>query len=111
MPDAGLLNVRAGYRGTKVIAEGVLNVMRTFGGFDITRNNMPFPSNRMNATSAGVNFKWVLTTPERLSITGMAMTTLSGRNVGQSTGYSGGILYIIDFTKKKKDPDHASSKN
>jgi hypothetical protein len=110
MPDAGQLNVRAGYRGSKLIAEGVFNMMRTFGGFDITRNNMPFPSNRMNASSAGVNFKWVLTTPERLSVTGMAMRTVSGRNMGEATTYSGGILYIIDFNKKKATVDPLSIK-
>ncbi len=100
MPDASNFNFRAGYRSDNLIAEAVLNKWKTLGGFDITRNNMPFPSNRMNATTAGVNFKYVVTKDHALSIVAGANTTVAGRNVGQSTTYYGSIFYIIEFGKK-----------
>lgn len=100
MPDASNFNFRAGYRSDKLIAEAVVNKWTTLGGFDITRNNMPFPSNRMNATTAGLNVKYVVTKDHALSIVAGGNTTLSGRNVGQSTNYYGSIFYIIEFGKK-----------
>ena len=60
MPNAANFNFRAGFRNHRLIAEAVLNHWNTLGGFDITRNNMPFPSNNMDATQAGVNVKYVL---------------------------------------------------
>ena len=60
MPDGANFNLRLGYRSFRLIAEAVVNNWTTLGGFDITRNNMPFPSNRMNATTVGVNVKYVM---------------------------------------------------
>jgi len=101
MPDASNLQFRAGYRSSKLIAEAVLNRWTTLGGFDITRNNMPFPSNRMNATTLGVNFKYVVTADHALSLIGGVNRAISGRNMGQATTINGGIFYIIEFNKKQ----------
>ncbi len=101
MPNASNYNFRAGYRSSKLIAEAVLNKWTTLGGFDITRNNMPFPSNRMNATTLGANFKYVVTASHNLSLIGGGNTTISGRNMGQATTFYGGIFYILDFNKKE----------
>ncbi|MEI9912151.1 MAG: hypothetical protein WDO71_22355 [Bacteroidota bacterium] len=46
MPNASNYNVRLGFRNHRLIAEAVYNKWTTLGGFDITRNNMPFPSNK-----------------------------------------------------------------
>jgi hypothetical protein len=108
MPDASNLNFRAGYRSDKLIAEAVFNKWTTLGGFDITRNNMPFPSNKMNASTLGINFKYDLTNSHTLSIVGGANKTVSGklighaRNVGETTSFYGGLFYVLDFTKKAK---------
>lgn len=102
MPNASNFNFRAGYRSSKLIAEAVLNKWTTLGGFDITRNNMPFPSNRMNATTIGANLKYVVTANHNLSLIGGANTTVSGRNMGKSTNFYAGIFYILDFTPKEK---------
>ena len=99
--DAGNFNFRAGFRNQRIIAEAVVNNWTTFGGFDITRNNMPFPSNKMNSTTLGANFKYTVTPKHNFFLVGGANTTVSGRNVGQATGYYGGIFYVIDFTPKK----------
>ena len=59
MPDAISVNFRTGYRSNRLIAELVLdNWVTQSGGFDITKNNMPFPSNTMNALRYGVNSKY-----------------------------------------------------
>ena len=102
MPDAMQFGFRTGIRNEKIIAEAVLSNWTTLGGFDITKNNMPFLSNKMNSTTAGVNFKYNLNKPAGLSLTGGAQYTIAGRNVGQATGFNAGVFYILDFTKKKK---------
>ena len=108
MPDATNFNFRAGYRTSKLIAEAILNKFTTLGGFDITRNNMPFPSNKMNATTVGANFKIELSKNNDLAFEGGGNTTIAGRNVGQSTLFYGSIFYIIDFTRTKKLTAHTN---
>ena len=63
-------NFRAGYRSKYWIAEAVVDNMNTLGGFDIRKNDMPFPSNKMNATRVGANFKHTLKAVKGLEITG-----------------------------------------
>lgn len=102
MPNTTDYSFRAGYRSRYWIAEGVFTDMRTLGGFDIRKNDMPFPSNEMNATRVGANFKHTLKQVRGLEITGGVMYTLKGRNVGQSTTFNGGIFYLMDLSRKNK---------
>jgi hypothetical protein len=102
MPDASQFNFRAGYRSETWIAEAILDKWTTLGGFDITKNNMPFVSNKMNATTLGVHIKYETNFINGLSFVADGSTTIAGRNVGQSSGFSGGVFYIMDFSKKKK---------
>jgi len=111
MPDAANFNFRAGFRNHRWIAEAVLNIWSTLGGFDITRNNMPFPSNDMDATTAGVNIKYVLPPLPQLSIVAGGMYTVAGRNVGQGTTVYGSFFYVFDFSKKTKSSDQPSKTN
>lgn len=111
MPNAASFNFRAGYRSDWLVAEAVVNNWTTLGGFDITRNNMPFPSNRMNMTSVGVNLKYVIKAVDGLSLTGGSNYVVKGRNVGQSTAFNGGIFYIIDFSPKQKSTPASPKKN
>ncbi len=99
MPNAATFNVRAGYRTQWWIAEAVFNNWTTLGGFDMTRNNMPFPSNRMNATALGINLKYVLKKVPQLSLTGGANQIIAGRNMGQSLTANGGVFYVFDFSR------------
>ncbi|HOA36944.1 MAG: hypothetical protein LCH51_07305 [Bacteroidetes bacterium] len=110
MPDQSTFQLRAGYRGKYLIAEATLTRLHTIGGFDITRNNMPFPSNQMNSSVAGAGFKYTLKQHTNLSFLGSFGYTFRGldvngnyfldsRNVGKSTSFSGGIFYAI-YTKK-----------
>jgi len=102
MYDGLNFNLRAGYRSQWFMAEAVVNNSTTLGGFDITRNNMPFPSNRMNATTVGANFKYVLTQLPELSIIGGVNTTVAGRNVGQATTVDVAVFYVFELSRKEK---------
>lgn len=100
MPDGISFNARFGYRTSRLIAEAVFDNWTTQkGGFDITANNMPFPSNTMNMTKIGFNGKYYLKQVSGLAITGGSNHVILGRNVGQSTAVYGGLFYVIDFTK------------
>jgi len=109
MPDASQFNFRAGYRSETIIAEAIFNQWTTLGGFDIPRNGMPFVSNKMNATSIGLNVKYE-TPVNGLSVIANGSTTLAGRNVGQATGFNAGVFYILDFSKKMKKEKKADGK-
>jgi len=102
MPDAAYFNFRAGYRSSSWIAEAIIDRFRTLGGYDISKNNMPFVSNKMNATKLGAHVKYETSFVNGLSFVGDINTIVAGRNVGQSTGYDLGVFYIMDFSKKKK---------
>jgi hypothetical protein len=101
MPDVISFNVRTGYRQPNLIAEVFLDNQITQGGFDITRNNMPFPSNQMNAMRLGAYVKHELNVPLGLSLIATGNYVVAGRNMGQATTISGGMFYILDFNKKK----------
>jgi hypothetical protein len=111
MPDAANFNFRVGFRNHRLIAEAIVNNWTTLGGFDITRNNMPFPSNKMNATTVGANFKYVLPPLPQLSIVAGGMYTVAGRNVGQTTNIYGSLFYVFDFSKKIKSSEKSSKTN
>jgi hypothetical protein len=105
MPNGVNFNFRAGFRNHRLIAEAVVNNWTTLGGFDITRNNMPFPSNRMNATTVGVNVKYTLPPLPQLSIVAGGNTTVAGRNMGKATTVYGSFFYVINLAKKTKSTD------
>jgi hypothetical protein len=111
IPNASNFNFRTGYRSSKLIAEAIVNIWTTLGGEDITRNNMPFPSNKMDATTIGANIKYVVTKKDILSLVAGGNYVVSGRNVGQATTYYGSILYLIDFSHKTKSTTQTGKTN
>lgn len=104
MPNAGVYDLKAGYRSGTIIAEATLSNMTTYGGFDIRKNDMPFPSNRMNSTMAGLNFKYSFT--NGIELNGGGGYVFAGRNMGQSTMFHGAAYYLFDIGKKKKTEDN-----
>lgn len=110
MPDAMQYNFRTGLRNDRFIAEAVLSNWTTQGGFDITKNNMPFPSNKMNMTAVGVNGKYNVKAVAGLSVIGGGNYTIAGRNVGQRTSIYGGVFYVLDFNKKKRTTSEKNKK-
>jgi len=101
MPNMTNFLVSTGYRSLKFNAEAVLTKVTTIGGFDIRKNDMPFPSNKMNSTLAGVILKYSLQSISGLEFTAGGNYVLSGRNVGQTRTFYGGVYYVFS-TKKQK---------
>lgn len=63
-------------------------------GDNIRRNDMPFPTNNMQATVVGWYGKLQ---PRNVGVNARAGYVTSGLNVGQSTSYSVGVLYQFNF--------------
>ena len=51
MPNANNISLSSGYQGKHFYGVAMISQATTLGGFDIRKNDMPFPSNRMNATT------------------------------------------------------------
>ena len=103
MPDAISFNARFGYRTSRLIVEAIFdNSVTQSGGFDITTNNMPFPSNTMNRSKVGVNSKYTFKNKPELSLVGGYNKVVEGRNIGQSEAIYGGVFYILNFNKSQK---------
>jgi len=104
MPDMASYNVRTGIRTFRYVAEAFFQQNYTLGGFDIRRNDMPFPSNRMDASIVGVHFKYVLKKLPNLSMEAGGSYVVKGRNIGQATEFNGSVFYIIPFGHSKVSP-------
>ncbi len=66
-------------------------------GDNIRRNDMPFPTNNMKASTLGFYAKFQ---PKNIGANFRISQVVSGLNVGQSLNVSAGLLYQINFTKK-----------
>lgn len=102
LPAMSDYNLRAGYRSKYFIAEMVGDISTSLGGFDIRKNDMPFPSNRMNMTTVGWNLRFRPHALYALELTGGYDRVVKGRNVGQSDMIHGGLSYIFGLTKKQQ---------
>lgn len=107
LPDMASYNIRTGIRTFRMIAEVFFQQNITLGGFDIRRNDMPFPSNRMNASIGGLHFKYTFKKLPALSLEAGGSYVLHGRNVGQATEFNGSVFYIIPFGHSKVNPSHS----
>lgn len=65
-------------------------------GDNIRRNDMPFPTNNMQATMVGWYGKFQ---PKALGINARVGYVTNGLNAGQSTSYMVGVLYLFGFKK------------
>jgi hypothetical protein len=74
--------------------------MTTIGGFDIRKNDMPFPSNKMNSNVVGALFKY--STPMGIEVTAGGNYVLSGRNVGQTRSGYLSVYYVFNTKGEKK---------
>lgn len=82
--------VRLGYLKQAVQVEGFLQRFTCVHGDNIRRNDMPFPTNNMQATSVGAYAKWQA---RHLGFNAQVAQVLSGLNVGKSTQYMAGVLW------------------
>ncbi|GAB3892584.1 hypothetical protein GCM10028803_05560 [Larkinella knui] len=58
----------------------------------VRRNDMPFPTNNMQASTVGWYGKFQ---PRNIGLNARVGYVVDGRNVGQSTNYSVGVLYLF----------------
>ncbi|MBD2751407.1 hypothetical protein [Spirosoma validum] len=65
-------------------------------GDNIRRNDMPFPTNNMQSTLVGWYGKFQ---PRHIGVNARVGYVVDGMNVGQSTSYTVGVLYQINFNK------------
>ena len=100
MPNVNNILFSTGYRSLKLNVEAIFSQTTTLGGFDIRKNDMPFPSNTMNWTTAGGLVKYSFDALSGLELTAGGNYVLRGRNVGQATNLFGGVLYIFDISRK-----------
>jgi hypothetical protein len=95
MPDVAKYRGTLGWqRGAWCIPVG-LTMQRTLGGGDIRRQDMPFVSNRMNATMAHAELMYFLPGVSNLRLDLGAAHTITGRNVGRSTSFMTGFTYAL----------------
>jgi len=101
LPNLSNYNFRAGYRSKYFIAEAVGDISTSLGGFDIRKNDMPFPSNRMNMTMVGGNLRFRPKALYALEITAGDDYVVKGRNAGQANMIHAGVSYIFSLAKKQ----------
>jgi len=95
MPDVVDYTVTAGYQHGRLCIPISLSQQRTLGGGDIRRQDMPFVSNRMDWAKLDGLMMYTLPAPRELGIRLGTSRIVSGRNVGQATTLTGGLLYTF----------------
>lgn len=98
VPNATDIAVRAGYWKKGIQAEAFIEKFSCVGGDNIRRNDMPFPTNNMTATSIGFYGKYQ---PKNIGFNVRVAQVIDGLNVGQSFSYSVGFLYQLNSFKKE----------
>lgn len=100
MPNVFDYNVDLGYIKGPLQLALFYQQMNTLGGGDIRRQDMPFVSNKMNASKVGALVMYYLSKPKNVGLRGSFNYTAAGRNVGQATSVLLGVLYTFHFEKK-----------
>ncbi len=102
MPNVFDFIVDVGYHKGPLQTEVFYTQMNTLGGGDIRRQDMPFVSNKMNASKVGALVMYYLPFPKNMAVRLSGNYTVAGRNVGQTTSLLGGLLYTFYFNKDKE---------
>jgi hypothetical protein len=100
MPNTTNLTLRGGYYTYRIAAEMFIENNNTLGGFDIRRNDMMFPSNKMKSTRIGFTGFYRVKSLHDLQIVINVAQTLSGRNVGETTSMALGFMVAFDWSKR-----------
>lgn len=79
--------------------EASFDGLKTLGGHDIRRQDVGFPSNKMIFTRVGAGLQYYLPFVKGLGVLASGSQILTGRNVGQSTAFTGGITYQFNVWK------------
>lgn len=97
MPDVFSYVVSAGYMKPRLLIPISFSQQITRGGGDIRRQDAPFVSNRMNFQRVEALAMVHLPTPKNLAVRVAGTYAVNGRNVGQATTFTAGLLYTFHF--------------
>jgi len=97
MPNVADYVFTAGYQKGRLCVPISFSWQNTLGGGDIRRQDMPFVSNNMDFTRLEGMVMYILPSPRDLSIRFGTSQVMDGRNVGQSTSFSGALFYLLHF--------------
>jgi hypothetical protein len=87
----------AGYmRSNGFMTSVTFSQMKTLGGGDIRRQDMPFVSNRMNSFRAGGMVMYPIPKLESLAVHFALAHTFDGRNVGEATTVTTGLQFTFN---------------
>ncbi len=92
VPDMADGTARLGFRNTRFQTDVWIDRFAGLSGDDIRYNEMPFLTNAMKATTLGWYGRYNI---KDFSVTGGLSRVVAGRNVGQGTGFSVGVLYAF----------------
>ena len=101
MPNVFDYVVSGGYLKRGLMATASWSQQSTLGGGDIRRQDMPFVSNRMNFSRVSAMVMAPMPRLHRLSFQFAWAHTVRGRNVGQATTLTGGVLYTLPLQQRR----------
>lgn len=94
--------VRAGYHQPKWHAELFYTQQNTLGSGDMRRQETPFVADQMNFSKVGASFLWHVPQMKNLAARLWGSYTMAGRNVGQSTSVTAGLMYTLPISKTQE---------
>jgi hypothetical protein len=97
MPNVFDYSVSAGYVRRGLMIPVTFSRQTVRGGGDIRRQDMPFVSNRMNFSRLGIMAMYTLPKLRTLAVQGAFSYVIDGRNVGQASTITAGLLYTFSF--------------
>jgi len=100
MPNVFDYSVSGGYRRNDTTLVATFSNQQTRGGGDIRAQDVPFVSNRVNFSKIGGTVTIPLPRVHDLQYWAIYNYTLNGRNVGQASTATVGMLYTFDFRKR-----------
>jgi hypothetical protein len=96
MPNVFDYVLNLGYMKNGLNTHFAFSQLRTLGGGDIRRQDMPFPSNRMNFIKVGGMVMYPVPKLRALAFQFSYAYTATGRNVGQANSFTTGLLYTFN---------------
>ncbi len=103
MPNVFDYIVSAGYFKRGLMSNVFFSQQRTQGGGDIRRQDMPFVSNQVNFSRVGGLVMYPLPKLRNLVVQFSYGYTVDGRNVGQSSTFTAGLLYRFHLPGSPKN--------
>jgi hypothetical protein len=96
MPNVIDTTASAGYMKRGLMASVSLSNQRTLSGGDIRRQDMPFVSNKMDSFRIGAMVMYPVPKLQSLAVEFAVAQTVDGRNVGEATTFTTGLLYTFN---------------